>query len=140
MAAGLLALVVLGAPPVARANPLPPPDVQASFNDLTDVREFELTVEDARLPRVTDLLVTLKGGYAAWELVDPAGEVRMTGEGEQGRIRSISKMETPGTWVLRLSLEHATGTYDVRWLTEPEPEAGTIRFGASRRSAKRCTT
>jgi hypothetical protein len=93
--------------------------------------------------QISDVLVRLKAGFASWDLLDPAGNVRLTGQAEAGLVRTFTELTARGTWRLRLTLQNATGAYDVRWMPDRRPglasRGAAIRFGLTPKP-RRCST
>jgi hypothetical protein len=55
-------------------------------------------------------------GLVRWELIDPTGEVRANiGTTERGSMDTTNIQAMKGEWLLRVTLQDATGHYKIHW-------------------------
>jgi hypothetical protein len=90
---------------------------EEKFTGQRNVREYRFTIntEDGEV----DLNVSaeIKHGLLRWELVDPTGVERASIRTTEHASMNTSDMKAiKGEWLLRVTLENATGKYQVHWI------------------------
>ena len=90
---------------------------RTNFEDRTETRIRILEVRPAMTSNDLRVRVNLTEGSASWTLTDPEGDVRWEEEIIAPARWNESREFEPivGEWTLKLSLEKATGGYDVHW-------------------------
>lgn len=90
---------------------------RTDFEDKTEIRITTLEVRPAMTSNDLRVRVDLTEGSMSWTLTDPEGDVRWEEESVAPAHWNESREFEPivGEWTLRLSLENATGGYDVHW-------------------------
>ena len=90
---------------------------RTNFEDKTETRIRTLEVRPAMTSNDLNMQVNLTAGSANWTLTDPKGDVRWEERIAAPAHRNESREFEPivGEWTLKLSLENATGGYDVHW-------------------------
>jgi hypothetical protein len=88
-----------------------------SFTNETKVVEYRF-----RLDRSSDMVhlnisAEVVHGLVRWELIDPTGKVRTNiGTSERASMNTTDIQAVKGEWMLRMTLQDATGRYQVRWV------------------------
>jgi hypothetical protein len=106
------------APSTALA-PAPAPELtkDESFTDQSDVRDYAFTLDDATRMVHLNIAAEVKHGRVGWELTDPMGATRARiGTTERASMDTTNIQAIKGEWHLRMTLEHATGSYHVHWV------------------------
>jgi hypothetical protein len=87
------------------------------FTNQTDVREHRFTLDTDNDDVHLTVNAEIKHGLLRWELIDPTGAVRTRiGTTEHASMNSSDIKAIKGEWLLRVSLESATGKYQVHWV------------------------
>jgi hypothetical protein len=90
---------------------------RTDFQDKTETKITTMEVRSVMTSNDLRVRVDLTEGAASWTLTDPAGDVRWEEEiVAPARWNELREFEpVVGEWTLKLSLENATGGYDVHW-------------------------
>ena len=90
---------------------------RSNFTDETETRLMTLDVRSAMTSVDLRVQVALMDGALTWTLMDPDGDVRWEEEVVAPARRNESRAFEPivGEWTLEVSLEEATGGYDILW-------------------------
>ena len=90
---------------------------RTDFEDKTEIRITTLEVRPAMTSNDLCVRVDLTEGSMSWTLTDPEGDVRWEEEIVAPARWHESREFEPivGEWTLKISLENATGGYDVHW-------------------------
>ena len=90
---------------------------RSDFTDETEARIATLDVRPAMTSINLRMQVNLESGTLTRTLTDPTGDVRWEEEVVAPARRDESREFEPivGEWTLKMSLEGATGGYDVHW-------------------------
>ena len=90
---------------------------RTDFEDKTETKITTLEVRPATTSNDLSVQMDLTAGSVIWMLMDPAGNVRWEEEIVAPAHWNESREFEPavGEWTLRISLENATGGYDVHW-------------------------
>lgn len=88
-------------------------DFTESFRDATASRSYEFAVGPERAGVRLAIKAKVESGRVSWQLRDPQGQVRLSGNGTSGLITGdTGEMKAiSGTWTLVVRLESATGRY-----------------------------
>src|SRR5271168_4561508 len=87
-----------------------------TFANKTDVREFKFSLDGSSDMVHLDVAAEIQRGRIRWELIDPTGAVRSrVGTTEHGSMNTDGIKSIKGEWLLRVTLEDATGNYHLRW-------------------------
>lgn len=87
-----------------------------SFTNETKVVEYRF-----RLDTSTDMVhltisAEVEHGLVRWELIDPTGEVRASiGTTERASMNTTDIQAIKGEWLLRMTLQDASGRYKIHW-------------------------
>jgi hypothetical protein len=88
-----------------------------SFTNQSDVRDYRLTLDNDRDDVHLAVNAEIKHGLLRWELIDPTGAVRTRiATTEHASMDTNNIKAIKGEWVLRMTLESATGKYQVHWV------------------------
>jgi hypothetical protein len=92
-------------------------DTRHTFKGETDTRYITLEVKSNMISNDLEMAVEVQAGTMSWVLKDPNGTVqwRETLEAPASRDWSRDLEAIAGQWELELSLEAATGEYEVHW-------------------------
>jgi hypothetical protein len=87
-----------------------------SFTNATKVVEYRYRLDAwSDIPRL-DVCGEIKHGLLRWELIDPTGEARANiGTTERASMNTWNLPAMKGEWVLRITLQDATGSYEIHW-------------------------
>jgi hypothetical protein len=90
---------------------------RSDFTAETGSRTITLDVRPAMTSVDLDVQVTLSSGSATLRLTDPNGDVRWEEEivAPASYSKSTGFEAVAGEWALEVSLENATGGYDIQW-------------------------
>jgi hypothetical protein len=62
------------------------------------------------------IFAEVEHGLVRWELIDPTGEVRTTiRTTERASMNTTDIQAIKGEWLLRMTLQDATGRYHIDW-------------------------
>jgi hypothetical protein len=87
-----------------------------SFTDQSKVEEYKFNIDNSTGMVHLKVDAEIHHGRVRWELIDPAGTVRSrVGITERGSMDTDDIKAIKGEWLLRMTLEEATGKYHVRW-------------------------
>lgn len=106
-------------PAAATKAPSPAPGLtkDETFTNQTDVRDYLFTLDDATRMVHLNIAAEVKHGLVRWELIDPTGTTRTRiGTTERASMDTTNIQAIKGEWHLRLTLEDATGSYQVHWV------------------------
>jgi hypothetical protein len=88
-----------------------------SFTNQSNVREYRVTLDTDNDDVHLTVNAEIKHGSLHWELVDPTGAVRTRiGTTERASMDTSNIKAIKGEWLLRMTLESATGKYQVHWV------------------------
>src|SRR5271156_2633713 len=88
-----------------------------SFTNETKVVEYRFRLDNSSDMVHLDVTAEIKHGLLRWELVDPTGEVRARiGTTEHASMDTTDIQAIKGEWLLRMTLQDATGRYHVSWV------------------------
>lgn len=87
-----------------------------SFTDQSKVEEYKFNIDNSTGMVRLKVDAEIHHGRVQWELIDPSGTVRSrVGTTERGSMDTDGIKAIKGEWLLRMTLEDATGKYRVRW-------------------------
>jgi hypothetical protein len=87
------------------------------FTSQTDVREYRFTINTNNGEVHLEVTAEIKHGLLRCELIDPTGAVRTRiGTTEHASMNTTDMKAIKGEWLLRMTLEGATGKYQVHWV------------------------
>jgi hypothetical protein len=87
-----------------------------SFTDQSKVEEYKFNIDNSTGMVHLKVDAEIHHGRVQWELIDPSGTVRSrVGTTERGSMDTDDIKAIKGEWLLRMTLEEATGKYHVRW-------------------------
>jgi hypothetical protein len=87
-----------------------------SFTDQSKVEEYKFNIGNSTGMVHLKVDAEIHRGRVRWELIDPSGAVRSrVGTTERGSMDTDDIKAIKGEWLLRMTLEEATGEYHVRW-------------------------
>jgi hypothetical protein len=87
-----------------------------SFTDQSRVDEYKFSIDNSAGIVHLKVDAVIHHGRVRWELIDPSGTVRSrVGTTERGSMDTEDIKAIKGEWLLRMTLEDATGKYHVRW-------------------------
>jgi hypothetical protein len=90
---------------------------QESFTNQTDVREYRFTLDTDNDDLALTVNAEIKHGLLRFELIDPAGAVRTRIRTTERASMNASDIKAiQGECLLRVTLESATGKYQVHWV------------------------
>ena len=88
-----------------------------SFTNQSSVREYRVTLHTDNDDVHLTVNAEIKHGLLRWELIDPTGAVRTRiGTTEHASMNTNDMKAIKGEWLLRMTLDGATGKYQVHWL------------------------
>ena len=88
------------------------------FTDKTGTLKFDLNASPGMKTARLKVKVNIETGRAEWKLLDPRGNVRLTGRGAGGRVSTDTGDLQPiaGVWKLEIELKNASGDYHINWV------------------------
>jgi hypothetical protein len=87
-----------------------------SIANETKVAEYRFRLESSSGMVRLNISAEVEHGLVRWELVDPTGEVRARiGTTERASMNTSNIHAIKGEWLLRMTLQDATGRYHVNW-------------------------
>jgi hypothetical protein len=91
-------------------------DKDESFTDQSKVEEYKFNIDNSTGMVHLKVDAEIHHGRVRWELIDPSGTVRSrVGTTERGSMDTDNIKAIKGEWLLRMTLEEASGKYHVRW-------------------------
>jgi hypothetical protein len=103
--------------PAAAAAPTSELTKDESFTNQSDVREYRFTLDTDNDDVHLTVNAEIKHGLLRFELIDPTGAFRTRiGTTERASMNTGDIKAIKGEWLLRMTLESATGKYQVRWV------------------------
>lgn len=100
----------------------PAPDAKSQlkqeerFTNKTNTVECRLRLEDPTDTVHLKVSAEVEHGLVRWELIDPTGATRSRfGTTERASMDTTNIQAIKGEWVLRLTLQDATGRYHIFW-------------------------
>ena len=86
------------------------------FTNKTDSLEYRLRLENPADTVHLTVSAEVEHGLVRWELIDPTGATRSRiGTTERASMDTTNIQVIKGEWVLRMSLQDATGRYHICW-------------------------
>jgi hypothetical protein len=95
-----------------------PPELKKDerFTNETKVVEYHFRLDSSSDMAHLNVSAEVEHGLVRWELVDPTGEVRArVGTTERGSMDTTNIQAIRGEWLLRVTLQDATGHYKIHW-------------------------
>jgi len=90
---------------------------EENFTYQTDVGEYRFTLDTDNDDLHVTVNAEIKHGLLRFELIDPTGAVRTRiGTTERASMNTSDIKAIQGEWLLRATLESATGKYQVPWV------------------------
>jgi hypothetical protein len=88
-----------------------------SFANLTRVVEYRFRLDSSSDMVHLNISAGVEHGLVGWELIDPTGEVRARiGTTERASMDTSNIQAIKGEWLLRVTLQDATGRYHISWV------------------------
>jgi hypothetical protein len=88
-----------------------------SFSNETKVVEYRFRLDSSSDMVHLNVSAEVERGLVRWELIDPTGEVRTRiGTTERASMDTTNIQAIKGEWVLRMTLQDATGHYKIHWI------------------------
>ena len=86
------------------------------FTNKTNTAEYRLRLENPADTVHLTVSAEVEHGLVRWELIDPTGATRSrVGTTERASMDTTNIQAIKGEWVLRMTLQDATGRYHIRW-------------------------
>jgi beta-lactamase regulating signal transducer with metallopeptidase domain len=129
---GIVTILLLAVPHLTAGPPSMPPQTvhitpqtsvsqdetllaDESFADSTRTVDYPFVLTEFTMPHLLTVSAYVRSGTVRWEVIDPSGTV-------QSRIRTTLRAEAEmedfkqlkGTWLIRVTINHASGKYQVR--------------------------
>jgi hypothetical protein len=90
---------------------------EESFTNETKVVEYRFRLDSSSEVVHLNISAEVEHGLVRWELIDPTGEVRASiGTTERASMKTSNIQAIKGAWLLRVSLQEATGRYQLNWI------------------------
>ena len=87
-----------------------------SFTNETKVAEYRFRLDSSSDMVHLNISAEVEHGLVRWELIDPTGEVRTTiRTTERASMNTTDIQAIKGEWLLRMTLQDATGRYHIDW-------------------------
>jgi hypothetical protein len=87
-----------------------------SFTNETKVAEYRFRLDSSSDMVHLKIFAEVEHGLVRWELIDPTGEVRTTiRTTERASMNTTDIQAIKGEWLLRMTLQDATGRYHIDW-------------------------
>ena len=87
-----------------------------TFTHETKVVEYRFRLDSSSEMVHLNISAEVERGLVRWELIDPSGEVRANiGTTDRASMDTTNIQAIKGAWVLRVTLQDATGHYKMRW-------------------------
>jgi hypothetical protein len=88
-----------------------------TFTNETKVVEYRFRLDSSREMVHLNISAEVEHGSVRWELIDPIGQVRARiGTTERASMNTSDIQAIQGEWVLRMTLQDATGHYKIHWM------------------------
>jgi hypothetical protein len=88
-----------------------------SFTNQTKQVEYRFRLDSSRGVVHLNISAEVGHGLVRWELIDPTGDVRARiGTTERASMNTTDIQAIKGEWLLRMSLQDATGRYHIDWI------------------------
>jgi hypothetical protein len=88
-----------------------------SFTNETKVAEYRFRLDSSSDMVHLKVSAEVEHGLVRWELIDPTGEVRANiGTTEHASMDTTNIQAIKGEWLLRVTLQDATGRYHINWI------------------------
>jgi hypothetical protein len=87
------------------------------FSDKTETKTILAEIKQGMYKNSLHIRLHLDSGSCSWSLKDPKGKIFWQ-ESLNGKTKFNEKRDlplTPGKWQLDISLEKASGSYDIKW-------------------------
>jgi len=87
-----------------------------SFTNETKVVEYRFRLDASTDMVHLNISAEVEHGGVRWELIDPTGAVRASiGTTERASMNTTDIQAIKGEWLLRMTLQDATGRYKIHW-------------------------
>jgi hypothetical protein len=87
-----------------------------SFTNETKVVEYRFRLDTSTDMVHLNISADVEHGRVRWELIDPTGEVRANiGTTERASMNTTDIQAIKGEWLLRMTLQDASGHYKIHW-------------------------
>jgi hypothetical protein len=87
------------------------------FTNETKVVEYRFRLDSSSDMVHLNISAEVEHGLVRWELIDPTGEVRTrVGTTERAGMNTSNIQAVKGEWLLRMTLQDATGRYHISWI------------------------
>ena len=87
-----------------------------SFTNQTKLVEYRFRLDSSWGVLHLNVSAAVGHGLVRWELIDPTGEVRARiGTTERASMNTTDIQAIKGEWLLRMTLQDATGRYHIDW-------------------------
>ena len=87
-----------------------------SFTNQTKLVEYRFRLDSSRDEVHLKISAEVGHGLVHWELIDPTGRVRARiGTTERASMNTTDIQAIKGEWLLRMTLQDATGRYRIDW-------------------------
>jgi hypothetical protein len=88
-----------------------------TFTNESKVFEYRFRLDSSSEMVHLNISAEVEHGLVRWELIDPFGQVRARiGTTERASMNTSDTQAIKGEWVLRLTLQDATGHYKIHWM------------------------
>jgi hypothetical protein len=88
-----------------------------SFTNETKIVEYRFRLDNSSDMVHLNISAEVEHGLVRWELIDPNGEVRARiGTTERASMNTSNIQAIKGEWLLRMTLQDATGRYRLSWI------------------------
>ncbi len=88
-----------------------------NFTHETKLVEYRFRLDSSSDMVHLNVSAEVEHGLVRWELIDPTGAVRTRiGTTERASLNTTDIQAIKGEWLLRMTLQEATGRYHVRWI------------------------
>lgn len=88
-----------------------------TFTNESKVVAYRFRLESSSEMVHLDISAEVEHGLIRWELIDPFGQVRARiGTTERASMNTSDTQAIKGEWVLRMTLQDATGHYKIHWI------------------------
>lgn len=87
-----------------------------TFTNASKVVEYRFRLDSSSEMVHLNISAEVEHGLVRWELIDPFGQVRARiGTTERASMNTSDTQAIKGEWVLRMTLQEATGRYKIHW-------------------------
>ena len=88
-----------------------------TFTNETKVVEYRFRLDSSSEMVHLNISAEVEHGLVRWVLIDPTGQVRARiGTTERASMNTSDIQAIKGEWVLRMTLQDATGHYKIHWM------------------------